>query len=216
PGFRSKVNGGKAGKEWAEAMAGGIADISTDRLAPTAGCKAHPPNSQGQRKSMSLGSRAASWFAPFTFVLAVLCQRIQTLGTRIALAIDYPSGVGLYPCLVASRGLPRPRPRGGTLYIRNAPLGATEKFLLFSAMRTPGSAVEFGVGAGEMFRQAADPRIFRTRRFAYIPCVVKMQRDDNEQGRTHRFDEPRAPGKAGQMSGLLEKQGDENRRHQRQ
>src|SRR5262249_11234451 len=165
---------------------------------------------------MSLGSRAASWFASFTFVLAVLCQRIQTLGTRIAFAIDYPSGVGLYPRLVASRGLPRPRPRGGALYIGDAALGATEKFLLFSAMRTPGSAVEFGVGAGEMFRQAADPRIFRTRRFAYIPCVVKMKRDDNDQGRAHRFAEPRAPRKAGQMSGLLEKQGDEKRRQQPQ
>src|SRR5215475_3033710 len=165
---------------------------------------------------MSLGSRAASWFASFTFVLAVLCQRIQTLGTRIALAVDYPGGVGLYPCLVANRGLPRPWSRGGALYIRNAALGATEKFLLFSAMRTPGSTVEFGVRAGEVFRETADPRIFRTGRLAYIPCVVKMKRDDNDQGRAHRFAEPRAPGKAGQMSGFLEKQGDENRRHQPQ
>src|SRR5262245_16623978 len=165
---------------------------------------------------MPFGGTAASWFASFTFVVAVLCQRVQTLGTRVTLAIDYPSGVGFYPCFIARRGLPRPWPRRGALYIRNAALGATEKFLLFSAMRTPGSAVEFGVGAGEMFRQAADPRIFRTRRFAYIPCVVKMKRDDNDQGRAHRFAEPRAPRKAGQMSGLLEKQGDENRRHQPQ
>src|SRR5262245_48862556 len=165
---------------------------------------------------MSFGRRAASWLASFTLVLAVLCQRIQTLGTRIALAIDYPSGVGLYPCLVASRSLPRARAGGGALYIRNAALGATEKLLLFRAMRTPGSAIEFCVGAGEMFRQAADPRIFRTRRSSYIPCVVKMKCDDNDEGRAHRFAEPRAPREAGQMSRLLEKQGDENRRHQPQ
>src|SRR5262245_51263332 len=165
---------------------------------------------------MSLGSRAASWFAPFTFVLAVLCERIQALGARIALAIDYPSGVGLYPCLVASRGLPRPRPRGGALYIRNAALGATDKFLLFSAMRTPGSAVEFGLGSGEMLWQDADPSSCRTKRFAEIRCAVKMKPDDTQRARGYRCAEQRAPGKAGQMSGLLEKQGDENRRHQPQ
>src|SRR5262245_6332282 len=115
---------------------------------------------------MLVGRSAVSWFASCVFVLAVLRQGIQALGTRVALAVDHPSGVGFYPCFVANRGLPRPRAGGGALNLGNTALGATEKFLLLGTMRTPGSAIEFGVGAGEMFCQAADPRIFGTRRFS--------------------------------------------------
>src|SRR4029077_5511742 len=114
---------------------------------------------------MLVGRSAVSWFASIAFVLAVLRQGIQALGTRVALTVDHPGGVSLYPCFVANRGLPRPRARGGALYIRKPALGTTEQFLLLGAMRAPGSAIEFGVGAGEMFGQAADPRIFGTRRF---------------------------------------------------
>src|SRR4030095_7062848 len=131
---------------------------------------------------MLVGRSAVSWFASCAFVLAVLGQGIQALGTRVALAVDHPGGVSFYPCFVANRGLPRPRARGGALYIRNAALGATEKFLLLGTMRTPGSAIEFGVSAGEMFRQAADPRVFGTRRFSQIPRIVKIKRDDNNEG----------------------------------
>src|SRR5262245_47674938 len=114
---------------------------------------------------MSLGRRIASWFASVAFVLAVLCQRIQALGTGVALAVDHPGGVSFNPGFVANRGLPRPRSRGSALYVRNPALRATEKFLLLATMGTPGGAIKFGIGAHEMLRQAANPGIFGTRRF---------------------------------------------------
>src|SRR4029453_12857743 len=163
---------------------------------------------------MLFGRSAVSWFASCAFVLAVLRQGIQALGTRVALAVYHPGRVSFYPCFVANRGLPRPRARGGALYIGNAALGAAEKFLLLGTMRTPGSAIEFGVGAGEMFRQAAYQRISGPSRFSQIPRIVKMKRDDNDEGGAHRFAEPRTPGETWQASGLLQKQGDKNRQHQ--
>src|SRR4029453_13327910 len=118
---------------------------------------------------MLFGRSAVSWFASCAFVLAVLRQGIQALGTRVALAVDHPGRVSFYPCFVANRGLPRPRARGGALHIGTGALAAPEKFLLLGTMRTPGSAIEFAGGAGEIFRQAADPRIFGTSRFSQIP-----------------------------------------------
>src|SRR5512132_3791074 len=115
---------------------------------------------------MLVGRSAVSWFASIAFVLAVLRQGIQALGTRVALAVDHPGGVSFYPCFVANRGLPRPRARGGALYIRNAALGATERFLLLGARRARGSGIGFGVSAGEMFREGADPGVFGSRRFS--------------------------------------------------
>ena len=44
----------------------------------------------------------------------------------------------------------------------------------------------------------------------------KKSRDDDDEGRAHRFAEPWAPGETSHISGLLQKQGDENRGHQSQ
>src|SRR4030095_14417636 len=115
--------------------------------------------------------------ASFALVLAVLRQSIQGLGTRVALPVDYPGRVILYPGIVADRGLPRSLARGAALDIGKPARGASEKFLLLGTVRAPGGAVEFGVGLGEMLRKAADPRIFRTSRFAQIAGIVEMQSD---------------------------------------
>ena len=90
------------------AIAGQIGDILTDRPAPAlVGNEKAREARNNHEKVFLVGRNATSWFASIIFVLAVFRQGIQGLSAHVALAVDHPGGVILYPGFVADRGLPR-------------------------------------------------------------------------------------------------------------
>ena len=65
-----------------------------------------------------------------------------------------------------------------------------------------------------MLGKSADPRIFRALSVAPVAGIVKMEREDRNDGDTDGFREPRTPGKFRQALRPLKCGNDEDGRHQ--
>src|SRR5688572_16780448 len=136
---------------------------------------------------------AASWFPSIVFVLTVLRQGVEGLRARITLTVDHPGGVALYPRIIARRRLARIWAPWAAFDIRKTASRRAEEFFLIGTMGTPRGAVEFCVVSREMFRQAADPRIFRPRGLAPIAGIVEMQCDHEDDCGSQALAEPWSP-----------------------
>ena len=87
------------------------------------------------------------------------------------------------------------RTAGAAFNIGNSLDRSTKQVLLLSTVGTPRSPVKFGVALREMLGKSADPRIFGTLSAAPIAGIVKMEREDRNDGDTDSLREPRTPGK---------------------
>src|SRR5258705_1495732 len=157
---------------------------------------------------------ARSWFVPLIFKIAQLRERIQRLDTGVALSVDDPGRITADVLFFADRRRWRVWTAWATLYIRHALDRTAKQLFLLGTVGAPRSAVKFGVALREMLGESADPRIFRSLSVAPVAGIMKMKREDGNDGDTDGFRQPRTPRKFRQALRPLKCRNDENGRHQ--